>query len=1217
MIKPPYQVNDRFELTELLGSGNFSEVYLARDRDPGTGPEWVAFKLFRSLRNKGRTVERALSAFEFQMLSRLRHPNLATVYDYGVDPGSGRAFFTMERLTGVDFLEAASGVSPLETLPLVVDACRALHHIHTRGLIHHDLKPGNLIVTHMSSGGSPLDQPLVKLTDFGLSTTFDTADDGYLRGTPEFMAPEMLAGREKDHRCDLYSLGVLLYLSLSGRFPFPDGRRPGSEEDAPPPLRGRNNEPVPAFLEDLVGRLLQADPARRYQTANEVIRDLALFTGTAYDLEPGAVGASSAAADTVLTITREQLDGLCQRLEHLGSGEAGSCRPALVVGSPGSGKSHLVLELRRRAQTSGAGFLIYSSPGGTASDKQDPYRLAEDLFSQARRIRRRQGSGVAVVLDAEEQGFAAISSVLRHLDTLPADESTFILVTGSPGEPTTSRLLQDSTPGGGPEQIRLRPLDLDLMARFLSLQLGNPVGAGDRLTACVLAESDGIPMLIEEALTHLQASGALTMPPSGPCFEPEQHQMDFTLPAGHLLDHHRPAAHACETESLQALAVFGAPATARLVAHLVGTGTGSETAVTRALDSAVKRLLVRETVAGVPVFRFRSLLVRNLVRSRLDEEKRRLFHRRAASAMERGEPTPGTPTGSLTWQHLALAGETAAAWKAGLDQGRKLEEALRFLEAGRVYEALINRGGTEAVPPDLASRLIQRAANLLRAAGKTSAAATRLEDGLALARIAGRPEQLARIRLETGYLLEKQGDLDGARETYRQGLMELPGKESAIYGDLTLQLGLNSLWAGRFEGAEQCLADCREAYRISGHPGGTEACLFLEAYTLKSRQHPDAAVVLIQRWLTGDGSASDTVMSGRLKVLLGEMLYHLNRSDEADRLFGDGMKIFKRRGERTLEAITLANRGALHFEQGRFSTAGRYNLDCLRAHEQMGNRYGQALSQYNLGVCDYHRGRYDEAMEHLRAARGIYEYIGDVQGLPQCINMEAELCLTLGDTHRAAERLNASAAALGQGDAGYAAGDRLLLEAELLLHTAGPKAAEAVCRRSKELFSKLGDTRQLARTAMLTARCLAAQGRAAEAEAALATSAASAEGMNAPRLRAELLLAQSELRNRFGLGLSHKACAVRCREVLDELVGVEDPDFQQSLFASLGRHLEASGNNEESMAAFHQAFELLRKVAGRFAYLSAEQRSGVVRRVAEWSRNKNRPIIQANTEKSR
>ena len=1211
MIQPPYQVNDRFELVELLGSGNFSDVYLARDRDPGDGPELVAFKLFRPQR-KGRQLEHSLSTFEFQMLSRLRHPNLATVYDYGVDPGSGRAYFTMERISGVDFLEAVSRMTALEMLPLVVDVCRALHHIHTRGLIHHDLKPGNLIISQ--SNRTAEDRPRIKLTDFGLSTPFELADDGHLRGTPEYMAPEMLAGREKDHRGDLYSLGVLLYIGLSGRLPFPDGRRPGSEEQEIPPLRTRNKEPLPAFLEDLVARLLQVDPADRYQTANEVIQDLGLYTGTAWALEPGAVGASSAVADTVFTVSSQQLQGLHARLEQLGSGKAGSCTPALLLGGPGSGKSHLVMELRRLAQMSGTGFFFHSPLEDTAAGGHDQQTQTGHLIRQISDLRRSQRSGVTVVLDVEEHGFAAVSNILNSPATR---EDTFVLVTGTPGRPSTRQLLQAHPPGGELEHIALRPLDRELMARFLSLLLGNQVDTEDSLTACVLAESDGIPLLAEETVAHLTASGALALNPSGPVFDPEQHWMDFTPPTGHLRTYHQLAATTAGNRALQALAVFGGPATAGMVEKLTEED-GGEAAVAPALSGADDELLVTSMINEMPVYGFRSLLARNLVIDGLDGGRRREYNLRAATALQQGEPAPGVAPESLTWLHLMLAGETLGAWQAGLEHGRRLEEALWFSEADRVYMALIADGGAGFVPPDLAVELLLRAANLARAAGQTGEARNRLDQGENLAVSAGLDQQLARIRLEKGYLLEKQGNLEEARETYLQGLEQLPGDNTRIHGDILLQLGLNALWNERFDEVHQRLISCRAAYQDCDYPNGEASCLFLEAYSLKCRQRPDEAIGLLSPWLENDRKkGGDSVMSGRLRILLGDLLYHQNKFDEAARLFGEGMDIFKDRGERNLEAITLANLGALHFEQGRFATAGHFNLDCLRAHEQVGNRYGQALSQYNLGVCYFHRGRYADALEHLRAARGIREFLGDTQGLAQIMNMEAELYLTLGDTARAAERLQQSAAVLPGGEGGgFSAADRLLLEAELALRSGRPDTAGELCGRAAKLFTSLGDTRQQVRTALLNSRCLAARGLAREAEEALASARSGAGQMNAPRLQAELLLAESEARNQFGLGPSHDLCIDRFHQMLDDLAEVDDPDFIQSLHAALGRHLEQTGRSEEAMAAFRRSFDLLRKVAGRFGSRHAEWKSGylygggradVVRMVAEWSRKKNPP----------
>jgi len=934
MIELPYQVNERFRLIGELGSGNWSEVFLAEDLEPDIGPARVAFKLFRDSGQHSSGLVQTLSAFEFQMLSRLRHPNLAEVYDYGVDPATGRAFFTMERISGVDFLEAVSNLPPLETLPLVVETCRALHHIHTRGLIHHDLKPGNLIVTNQAVDSTPLDRQRVKLTDFGLS------------------------------------------------------------------------KPVPAFLEDLVGRLLEADPDLRYQTANDVIRDLGLYTGTRYDLEPGAVGASSLAADTVLTITGEQLDGLRQRLKRLGSDKTGHCRPALVIGGPGSGKSQLIMELRRMAQTSGAGFVFFPTADGNPDDL-------------VRRLLERSAAGLVLIIDAEEHGPDTVARILRQTGQV---EGLLVVVTASRDLPLDPCV----------ERITIRPLDLELTARYLSRLLGSPVPADDPLTRQVQAESDGLPQLVEETVAHLHSCGLLTLAPAGPSFHQARFLVDFTPPTGHLLSHHRPAAARAESAALGALAVFGAPATVRQVTSLAETDTGGDE-TERTLTEATGTLLVSEETGGERGYRYRSLLSRNLVYHRLDQTRRKEFHRRAAA---------DEAAGALTWRHLMLAGDSAGAWQQALNRGEELEDNFQWDEASEVYETLLAHGDSASVAPETVVALHLKSANLLRAAGLTDDARSRFNAGLAIARSTDHREQRARLRLGIGILLEKEGELETAEKLYRTSLEELPPAASPVRGELLRQLGLNSLLTGRHDEAEACVDQCRSAYGNSSPRQAEESCLFLESYTLHQRQKPDELVARVGQWLETAGRERNSVTSGLLRVLLGEIHYCQGRFDEADRLFGEGMEIFSLRGERALKTISLTNRGAMHFEQGRFSTASRYNLDALRAHEQMGNRSGQAQTQYNLGVCDYHRGRYDDALDHLRTARAIYEYLADTQGLAQCINMEAELHLTLGDTDLARQRLDSSLVALPPGDTGYTAADRLLLEAELTLLTGEPQAAE-------------------------------------------------------------------------------------------------------------------------------------------------------------------------------
>lgn len=249
----------RYELKELLGRGGMGEVWLARDlsllrRD-------VAVKVLSSL--GGASAVRRFQR-EAAILAGLQHPGITVVHDAGEHDGF--LFIVMELLRGRDLghvLAERGGPLPVER---AVDVARqtavALAAAHGRGVVHRDLKPGNLFV-------QPGDE--MKICDFGIALTADASaaltTAGSVLGTPLYMAPEQWRGTGVDARADLYSLGCILYEMLTGRAPFAAA---GSVyallhqhvEDAPAPPRELRPE-LPTYLDDLVLTLLAKDPAAR------------------------------------------------------------------------------------------------------------------------------------------------------------------------------------------------------------------------------------------------------------------------------------------------------------------------------------------------------------------------------------------------------------------------------------------------------------------------------------------------------------------------------------------------------------------------------------------------------------------------------------------------------------------------------------------------------------------------------------------------------------------------------------------------------------------------------------------------------------------------------------------------------------------------------------------------------------------------------------------
>jgi serine/threonine protein kinase len=211
----------RYKLLSVLGEGGMGVVYLAEQEEP------IRRRLALKVIKPGMDSKRVIARFEAerQALALLDHPNIAHVYDAGTTE-AGRPYFVMEYVKGLPITEYCDHHKlPIEDrLNLFRQACLAVHHAHQKGIIHRDIKPSNILVSLQD------DQVLPKIIDFGVAKAISRpltertllTEDSQLLGTPEYMSPEQadMASEDIDTRSDIYSLGVLLYLLLTGVLPF-------------------------------------------------------------------------------------------------------------------------------------------------------------------------------------------------------------------------------------------------------------------------------------------------------------------------------------------------------------------------------------------------------------------------------------------------------------------------------------------------------------------------------------------------------------------------------------------------------------------------------------------------------------------------------------------------------------------------------------------------------------------------------------------------------------------------------------------------------------------------------------------------------------------------------------------------------------------------------------------------------------------------------------
>jgi serine/threonine protein kinase len=255
----------RYELHELIGEGTFGRVYRGRDRRL---QRTVAIKVIKPWWTEDpqwvRNFER-----EAQMLARVSDPGIVQIFDVGhAEQG---LYYVSELVEGESLASRLrrGALAPWHACGIAEQLCRALAHAHAQRIIHRDVKPANILISHAGR---------VKVGDFGVARLAEGSTDGpsaTIVGTPRYMAPEQARGRPTSPATDVYSVGVVLYEMLSGAPPFTE--RSAVElamrhvQDPPPALP----QDTPRALEEIVARALAKDPAERYASAGEMADVLA------------------------------------------------------------------------------------------------------------------------------------------------------------------------------------------------------------------------------------------------------------------------------------------------------------------------------------------------------------------------------------------------------------------------------------------------------------------------------------------------------------------------------------------------------------------------------------------------------------------------------------------------------------------------------------------------------------------------------------------------------------------------------------------------------------------------------------------------------------------------------------------------------------------------------------------------------------------------------
>jgi transcriptional regulator with GAF, ATPase, and Fis domain len=938
-------VNGRWRLLEPLGEGAEAVAWRAVDQRDGAQ---LALKVLKRL---DAPAARERFRLEFLALAEIAHPNLLGVFDLGVAEGigplqPGQLFFTARLLDG----ERPHTPLPAPALcQLVAETASALDALHRRGLVHHDVKPDNLLIDEQ--GG-------VHLGDLGLAAARGAS--GELRGTLAYLAPEALEGRGADPRLDLYALGATVWELWRGR-PLHPVATVGELWQALQTPAPRLDD-APDSIANLVAHLLQTDPARRPSSARavaaEAVRLGARLEGLPLEPEPRPVPLRPAFVGRAAE--KQSL------LEALGRE-----RVIVVEGEPGSGRSRLVEEVRRSLQ------LAAAISGRPASPWHGP-----SLPEAARTLGVDPPGGDVKAWIAGLCARLSEQRAVLHLDLDESSPPRELLELALHGAAAPSVVVVEAPNGfalAGAHRLPLAPLGVAEVSLLVASMLGR---SAEPLAAAVFRASGGEPRRCVELVRAASARSATPGPTEVAALD-GQDLAQLLLPVLERLP-------AEGREVVEALAALGRPA---LPTELAGL-TQSLGFYFRGLAAARAAGLVEE---GDGRISFPSTAHRVAAETSLGRERRRHLHQLALEQL--GGDLEDRARHQIALRHpeaaaSALGAGVAARERCDLDRAELLlEEALRLgaprgrLELAQLrilradYEgALIVLQPLEDEPE---ARLLS--ARALQRAGRSQEAEARLRRLLEDAPSDEARALLARVLLGRG--------------RYQEAL--------AAGGDGETR-GLACFYLGRLDEAEGAFANI-----VASGPAARARVASLLGMVAQARDDLPRAAAAYQEALALARQARDLHGAAIYAHNLGGTLRELGEYARALGPSGEAARDLGRLGKRLERSGALYNHGNLLLSLGDLDGAAQAAQEALRLAGEsrreaayarllegdLARRHGrlvEALALYQQATTLLvDQGPYEQAVAALNRAEALAE-LGQAE--------EAREALAQGDNANLVDR---------------------------------------------------------------------------------------------------------------------------------------------------------------------------------------------------------------------
>ena len=923
---------------------------------------------------------------EFSTLASLEHASVIKVFDYGV-LHDRYPYFTMEFFAGKRITDFFDGQNWDALYDVILQIASGLHHIHHLGIVHLDLKPSNVLVDEDGKA---------KIMDFGLAIESRQVFDRKIRGTLQYMAPEVLKQDRVDSRADLYALGMTLYETVTGALPG-YGRAPIEvirmhlDEELRPP--SSINPRVPEALERIILRLLEKDPRDRFASAAALLQAVAEAAGKTAPAGELLVGRGELFAAPLIGRKSE----VNQLMSLIAEARDGSGNGVILAGGEGMGKSRIVRDVTLRAQLEGARVFcgrcpvnrktIYAPFFEIFTQMVSAVNPEADVSEEIRRILRPVvgSSGPETSAPQHGQKFRLFNRIVQSMQDLYgflsvggeaggsplilviedlqwADPSTAELFSFLVGEAKQNRLLvigtltldsggeaaiesaapnlsfweQRSREGNFPI-VHVETLSEPLVREHVQSLLGE-MNVPDELVRWMLWESAGSPLNIRRIVDYLIAHDYLQWTPDGWTAHMDR-IASLRIPGGFasILMEKVDALPPAPRGVLEIATVFGETMELELLTKVAEVEPEETYAHVREL---VRHGLLDESSDGKTIV-FPQIHLRDAVYNAMPERRRAEIHLRVGEALEPAANGDSTQLIGQVAYHFARANDIERGTRYSIEAGDLATRTLAHEEATEFYRValeLMDLGGIEEVRK---SEVREKLADAYYRRDDYRGAMHAFQ--FLLKSIQARhPDDdsnihVARVMKKIGKVLSRRGDQDAAMTYYQSAL--------AIY-----------------ERLEQTVDVAEMLNRI--------AWLYRQRDDYATaRETAERARVMLEKM-------EPTVVYGYVKNMLGLIEFAGGNWQRSREILEEAVAIGEKLGSEQLRKVASMNLGNTVWKLGEWDTALQYFRQNLERSETEGDLWDLVTAYNNVGVVEYGRGNFHEAAALFEKSVRIDEKIG-------------------------------------------------------------------------------------------------------------------------------------------------------------------------------------------------------------------------------------------------